>query len=779
MKRCFAFLVLLTLVPIPFLPGVLAQSTTYTEGFEAPDLNGDPPEEDWYTFTPSGTGQFRIATDRFKTGAQSYKQTETAGVTTGTFAMDTDLCDTGLSPIFKLWFNYETHGGTQVDLFDLGSAGTDLVSFSVGVAASSLNIQVNGDGSATGASITGIMAADTWFQVEVRFTDCTQSQVTVFVFNSGGTELGSVLVDDGGALTDIERLRVYADADSDIIWIDDIEITGAADVAATPIGSSATAAVTDLVGFDVDQTGAIAIARTTLGENVAIYNAQTLGTPVGGPIDTNCAASTNPKEDGVMAKYGLSGNTAQLVGFLNCEVGGGAEFLSIRQANGDVPTAAMFADLTGETCTPGTGATECAYNIDLSAFNEPADSGTGQIGQVEDFPIDYSNNEEELGFDNRMVAWAMSTQQCDNTGSETYCDGTEPGDVGLVMFTSRTDVLDSDQFNEDFVNHAAAQDVRDFCLGKDGGSYYLASVVDGVPGRSWPVTFTTGTASDVQLDATILSPASFGNSQLGVACGGGNILVMGGANTGILYTRTGVFLDEFTDITTGPARGVAISHEFVGGFDPDTELHGTTCTTSTEGTGNCVQYGVIIDTGSTQGVIVNLTGGSIVEVGRITLPGGTFKSVEIDRTAQNVWVATTTTIARFAVSTVTTIDPVSVVPGGETPTPIDTGDGLFAGSGASIGSAFGVGAFGGNLFLGALLMGIVAYGVGTSYGNVMDTQTMTPRFLRVNPWAAAIGAAIGFLVAWGFGFFSTAVVFSLVALVAMIVGIRLWTSRGG
>lgn len=189
-----------------------------------------------------------------------------------------------------------------------------------------------------------------------------------------------------------------------------------------------------------------------------------------------------------------------------------------------------------------------------------------------------------------------------------------------------------------------------------------------------------------------------------------------------------------------------------------------------------MQFGVYVD--GTEGVIVNVTGGAIEEVGRITLPSGTFHSIRMDRLGQNVWVATTTTIARFEVTNITTIDPINT-PGDEDPVVPGDGDGLFGGSGAEVGEAISVGAFGGNLFLGAILMGLIAYGVGTGYGNVSDSGSTMPRAFRLNPWAAAVGAAMGFLVAWGFGFFSTAVVFSMVVLIGMIVGLRLWVGSRG
>lgn len=533
-----------------------------------------------------------------------------------------------------------------------------------------------------------------------------------------------------------------------------------------PLVFSNSASVTDLVGFDVDPTGSIVIARTELGENVQVFNAQTLGTSVSGTIDTNCATGTNPYEDGVMSKNLQGGNDAQLVAFLNCDASGDAQYLSIRQSDGSIPTIDQF-----DGCEPvDAGGVGCHYNIDLTDFDEPIDSGLGQLGQVKDWPVDYSNQGSFLGSIVGRTAWAWASQQCDDPPGPAYCGGSEPGMVGVATYTARV----TDPANTDSVQHHPDQDVDDFCLGLDGSNYYLASVVSGQPGHTWTVTFSE-TDGDALDSAISNNPSSFGSSGFGIACGGGQLLHQNGDSDVQLLSRTGVFIDEVQP-GGGDERGVTLSEEFVGPAGAAAD-RGSTCTTALEGTGNCLQYGAYLDTVAGEGVIINVTGGSIVEVGRFTMPSGTFHSIRMDRLAQNVWVATTTTIARFEVTSVTTVEPVNI-PGEEDGGGVVDGDGLFAGSGATIGTAFGVGAFGGNLFLGAVLMGIVAYGVGIGYGNAIDGNTMQPRALRVNPWAAAVGAAVGFLMAWGFGFFSTAVVFSMVALVVLIIGVKLMVSRG-
>lgn len=472
--------------------------------------------------------------------------------------------------------------------------------------------------------------------------------------------------------------------------------------------AAATASVTDLVGFDISNDGSIAIARTENGENVRTYNGLTLGTSLSGTIDTNCATSANPKEDGVVAKSMKSGNQAPLIGFLNCDAGGDAQYFSIRKTNGATPSANdLSAVPSGEDCPTGDWSEYqsddalCPYNIDLAdAFGgdeagDAIDNALGMLGQIRDFPIDYSSNDQQSGttLDRRHIAWAWASQQCANTGNEPYCDGTEPGLVGVAMLSFQT--LFPDDFNQDAVEHHADQNVDDFCLGLDDGNYYLASVVAGQPSHTWTVTFdATSGPSGEALDASISNnPSSFGISGFGVACGGGQILYQNGNSAIQLRERTGTFIDEIT-LTGGDNRGVAISEEFI---SSNGTAPGETCTTALAGTNNCVQYGVYYDTVNSEGVVLNLTGGNMVETGRFDIPSGTFHSIRMDRLAKYVWVATSTTIAMFEVTPVTTVVPVDQ-PGdsedGEDGVPGDAdGDGVADGLeefGQMIGQLFGV-----------------------------------------------------------------------------------------
>lgn len=512
--------------------------------------------------------------------------------------------------------------------------------------------------------------------------------------------------------------------------------------------SSATAAVTNLVGFDVDPTGSRVVASVGGGDETWIWPAKTLGTP-DGTVSTNC--DQDQYEDAVAAKHG-----GELVMFLKCHaVDGHGEFLSIRDPGGSIPSSDEFSG-----CTPGSTGDQCPYDITIGEPGWGAFDDVGQLGQIKDFPIDYSQQIGSLGA--QGLAFAFSTQ--DNLN-----DAGAGGLLGVATFVHRQGAADGNE--EDTVSYSANQ-VDDFCIGLDGTNYYLAGAAAAESVKTWPVSISEDSFPQADLEVTISGAQTFGVSgAAGIACGAGQVAFTTGTTLYYADRATGTVLDS-VNIGNAVARGVAITDEFTAGS-------GAPCTDSLSSS-TCHQFILAYEEDDDVVIVYDGHGGQLTETGRLTVTvDGSFQALEVDRVGNWAWVAQSGQIDGFEIFTITS--------GNETGIPCiincgdgegDTGDGLFSDSGATIGAALGTGAFGGNLFLGAVLMGLVAYGVGTGYGNAIDGDTMRPRALRVNPWAAAVGAVVGFLMAWGFGFFSTAVVFSLVALVAMIVGIRLWVSRG-
>lgn len=615
-------------------------------------------------------------------------------------------------------------------------------------------------------------ATSPWFGADVR------------TFQSHPGLVDAVLMPNGNIGLAVQFCRNHVDPFNEISCVStrrqDTAWRQTAFASSGALDAAASATVDDLVGFDVDPTGQIAIARTELGENVQVWNAQTLGAAIGGPIDTDCAAGTNDYEDAVMAKAPFAGQTGStLVGYLSCTFGGDSNQFRIRTATADVPTADDFG---GCVPVPSPDQDGCLYDIPLDEWGEDSvESGLGQLGQVDDFPIDYGTTaSSNFGLTNtRQIAWAFASQQCDSPPGPSYCDGDEPGYVGVAMWTDG-DVSDA---NGDDVLVEPAQDVNDFCLGKDGSTYYLASASSGQPSHTWQVIFdqhpdTVGVDVPV-LDASIVQPPSgIGSGASAIACGGGQILIHNNDGTVGLYTRQGTFLDS-VHVSFATRRGVAISEEFKGPWVAIDD-RGDSCTTASEGTNDCIQFGAYVEDLQTVH-IVNLTGEEIANVVSIPLPVGViegtspFHSVSMDRTAQNVWIALGDQILRYSVYPFTTIEPVSIIPGDAVPEDTGSDDGLFAPPDIP-----GVSESGNRIIAAVFCMGI--------FMGTFGTIPTALRFYQGRRGAAAVafderlafvGLIIGFVLSWQLDYLTAGAVFVSVLAAGGLIGGRLWKVTRG
>lgn len=774
MRRLVSLLLVLVFL-VGLFPLGSAQATTYSEGFEDEELGETSPSEEGMTLTVSGAGS------RFVTDAQAFEGTQSYDLNGFQFNVaQGDSCgETGVS--FALRFTDATDSMS----FKLSEFGGSTPSMTLSISATgvaSLNSQyANGaGGTTTPAAVTfsggGLTLVDnTWYHFVFRIDQCKQTSraddagsgrgLSYSIFESTTSKQASVVgsdtasywclagfnaaqnqagsfaacIDNGGS--DLAEADNLAGTGVDAEYFVD-SITGPVFSGVDSFGSSSTASVTNLVGFNVDPTGTTAVARTDGGKNVKTWDGLNLGTAIA-TVNTNCDLGF--KEDAVMVQY--DGN---LVGFLNCDGTGDPQYFSIRDIDGSTPEPQDAVDADGETCTWGTGAGQCPYDIPLADFDEPADSSLGQIGQVKDFPISYANNDEESfeGADVRQVAWAFTSQDPD------------PGEVGLAMYTEKTGSPNAAITRS--VNFASSL-AEDWCVGLDDNNYYMAAVDAASVTKSWGVTFDTdaGGLGD-SLDASIGSPNNFASamgSAAGIDCGGGNVVLVTAAGTVYGSTRDGDVLWSITGVDAA-TRGVAISEEFT--------LQGESCT----GGAGCYQYAAYLDETGTDTVhIVNVTDGGS-EVATITPPSGSFHSMVMDRTAQNVWIATTTTIARFEVYTATTGGPVGspCVENCDGGGGNQTSDTLFGAGPAALSSAFGLSEFGGNLFFAAITMafttGLSGFGAGRGRG--------------FNMWGGLFGLVFGFVLAWALGFLSAGAVFVIVVLVAgasILFGVRAARSR--
>lgn len=493
------------------------------------------------------------------------------------------------------------------------------------------------------------------------------------------------------------------------------------------IGSTATASVTGtLQGFDVDDNGDTVIVRSNNGE-IRTYSGTTLGTAIDSDTSDVCNSI-----DRVMS-------IGTLVGYVICDGTGDPTHLRIRTAGLDVPTDDDF-----NGCEDGSFT--CSDEIELDGFTEAGGDCLAQLGKVDAFPVSYESSRPFGTLDRRRVAWAFS--DIGTVGSICTESG---GKIGVDMYTNAENDADIRRTEEQVFAGTPAEEI---CTGidPDDDQFYIGAAGTDANTKVYPFTFseddfpTFGTLDGSFGSATTFS-STFGQAD-SVDCGGSLVITRNDNVVGVLTRTTGTVAAQKTITTDSNKRAATISQELDSG-----------------------QYAAYLD----DGVVYVTYANNLTTICTLTPPTGTWREMEFASNGPSIFIATTTTIARYQIGGNCGAIP-DTGTGGTAPPPAAPG-GLFGGSGATVGAAFGTGAFGGNLFLGAVLMGIVAYGVGTGYGNT-ESGRMGNRALRVNPWAAAVGAAVGFLMAWGFGFFSTAVVFSLVALVGMIVGIRLWVSRG-
>lgn len=476
------------------------------------------------------------------------------------------------------------------------------------------------------------------------------------------------------------------------------------------IAATATATFTGIVGFDVSPLATTIVLRTDSGQYVRALDAGSL-TEAAASYDTQCN-----RVDGVFSEY--QGN---LVAFIKCDVTGDPTDLVIR-------TSAMTTPDPGDDfngCIDGSFA--CQDTFTLSGFSTAGGDEAGKLSQIRAFPINYSSNKLGLfGEDQRQVAWGFAS-----------LGGSTAGKVGIDAFTNREGHPDERHTAE--VQYTSAGSAKDMCIGLDGDQYYMVAVHESSQTKSYPLTFTQASRTDEALRPFFGSPAVFStaySNMAGVACGGSRIIIESTTKVVVINRNGGA---ELWSNTAAPSavRGVAISERFLN---------------------NSIlrQFAAYKD-GSTIRVVDADTG---TQTCTFDVPSGNWLGLYMDRTAQNVWAVTSTTVARYEVISCTTIIPVSPQQGGSGTTTPTTGPGLL---GVDPGSVIpGVGAFGGNMFMGFLVVGMVATGSFVAF-----------RALA----AAGIGAALGIALAWGLGFFTGGVVFAIIVILAL--GFFLFYKFGG
>lgn len=528
-------------------------------------------------------------------------------------------------------------------------------------------------------------------------------------------------------------------------------------VPAPTVGTSATASVTGLVGFEVDPSGTRALARVDAGKNVKIWSATTLGT-ADATVNTNCDLGSYNHNDMIFAKHG-----GELVAFINCAdennpVGSGGpgdpQFLSIRVPNGGPPTIDDF-----DGCTPSesdTSENNCPYNIDLSQFDEPADSKEVQLGQIQEFPISYTNGGggNSVGSFHR-VAWGFSSTD---------------GQVGVAVFNKQF-AINGEQHLTRSRSYAATL-AEDFCTGEDNGEYYLGAVDSATQSKVFPLTWTNFATSG-NLDVSVNSGVTLaaGSNAIGIACGGGQVAVTT-STAAYLMPRDGNSPIKTITGITGANHGVMISEEFEPGTT--TRCYALSAT--------CRQWWGFVD-GSTVRIYDSYTG---TQTCSLTIPGGTVKEIVMQNKAQKAWIATTTTVGFYDLqgNACSTAAPVGQQPLPTSTTgPVATSGaptGNFFGIGDNPGSVFGaqlgVGEFGGNLLLASSMILSMTFICAAGLGAMAKYRSVVLICI-----GAGVGVLAGFLFAWGFGFLNNTGVFVICVLIVLglVIGAVFLTKGGG
>lgn len=484
-------------------------------------------------------------------------------------------------------------------------------------------------------------------------------------------------------------------------------IGAAASVSDFPAGS--------LTGFDIGPNGDTVIARvgtpgcggcTIGGHDIRTYDGQTLTATANSPFDTDC-----DRYDGVLS-------IDSHVMYVEC--GSGCDAVDQDPCQFDIRDADLSSPSFGDC------GDECPSDLDMSLIGSSVSDAGGdlvaEIGEVQPFPIDFSARSNSdiadvFGIGVAVVAMAY-------TGTN--------GILGVQAYTGYGNAVDSWRFAEKNVGTTTPDQL---CTGLDSeGHYYVGSADSGGAPKIYGVTFDTDTRSDGRpVSVPFMTSRQGGSSALsggkGIDCAGDEYVTIVEKGAGDVDQVYKVNLTTGTatlyDTVDGVARGVTLSgstkHRFFAWVD-----------------------GANLK-------IANATGAVTCT---LTLPAGEdFYQMEMSFSAQQIWVATTDSINRYAIQAegCTTPNPESDVGGsggaGGGPTPTVGGGGPFA-----VAPIPGVGQFGSSIFWGFLVVGACVVGGFATFRSV--------------GLASALGI-VGVMLAWGLGFFTGPVVFALFAILAL------------
>ncbi len=359
------------------------------------------------------------------------------------------------------------------------------------------------------------------------------------------------------------------------------------------VAASASATVSNLVGFDVDPAGTTAIARTDGGQFIRVYPAGTLSDPAS--KDTDCNRS-----------HGVA-TMSNHVAYFDCDGDGAVHQVEIRSPSLNSPNKPSLCNDAGF----------CVEDIETSELE--GDQGEQfNLAILDRLPIDYSNNVNGFG-DGDAVYVGMAFADSD----------------GRIGVWTTTMLNNQDDRSEAVAVGIATQTPDAICSHRDpnGNTYlYGSSSQSNVQGFRVGFNFQGsaqfGTANVIPTMTQVFPGSASTAGPRGVDCGDNKLAIL---NTGKLtvWNRTSGGQSSAPHITISgltnvPVRGVAMSSD-----------------------GNWVAYA-----NAGMWYILSANTGEVGCSG--VLPSGTFQDMELHGSASSFWVATSTTIAVYSTFDCTT-----------------------------------------------------------------------------------------------------------------------------
>lgn len=461
------------------------------------------------------------------------------------------------------------------------------------------------------------------------------------------------------------------------------------------------------------------------------------------PLSNNCN-----QIEGVMAYSIPPGEPAsgkQYAGYLNCDGGGLVSTWSIR--GGDLNNPDQSGTACTDFCYFDIARTGSPNNVGISpdcTQQSAADfrTGTLSLGNIATLPI----------------SWANSENPPTNAPRRAYLgfafDDAATGNVGVWMINELNNNNDLECMA--VANYSSNTEGRQLCSWRDttNGFDYVAASGTNSPTSAWKITTDTRAGGNIQMSQVANLGAPL-NKLIGIAC---------------------TLDDALTIDATG---GVSRIHLVAGGigtvlWGPNAGYSAGSRAIAFSQNGRWGAY----YSGATTVSVVNATNGVIVAT--LTPPTGTLRDMFIDDTGQNIYVATSTTAARFDVHTTTTS---AVVQPGQQGNLCRKADGTYGpcGGAAATTSSGPAGSFfgaqpsnfdisgagsatsGGFLMSLLIILGMASVGSGIIPGKATDSGRI---------WGAAVGALLGFGWTVFLNFMPPIITFLLVVVSVLLLGGR-------